>query len=68
MLAPSRYRRKPCKLCGTYVTTNALGRASHMRHCPGRPLPVKPKYEPTQAEIDAYIERLRQQDIANGIE
>jgi hypothetical protein len=32
-----RYRRTPCAKCRDMITTNALGRAAHMRHCNGVP-------------------------------
>jgi hypothetical protein len=38
----SRYRKVPCRHCGKYVTTNALGRSSHLKACPGAPQRVTP--------------------------
>ena len=32
----SRYHKRPCPSCGFMVTNNALGRAAHLRSCPGR--------------------------------
>ena len=32
----SRYHRRPCPVCGFMLTNNALGRAAHLRSCPGR--------------------------------
>ena len=38
-----RYRRKPCPHCRDLITTNALGRAAHIRFCDGTPKPdLKP--------------------------
>ena len=35
-----RYRRKPCPRCRDLITTNALGRAAHLRFCDGTPKPA----------------------------
>jgi hypothetical protein len=34
-----RWRRVTCPKCGDRITSNALGRAAHLRHCTGRPRP-----------------------------
>lgn len=34
-----RFGRKPCPRCRDMITTNALGRAAHLRHCTGTPRP-----------------------------
>ena len=31
-----RWRRVRCPICGDSITSNALGRAAHVRHCQGR--------------------------------
>ena len=36
----ARYRKKQCRYCGKWITTNALGRASHLRACPGPKRPA----------------------------
>jgi hypothetical protein len=37
-----RWRRKPCPHCRDLITTNALGRAAHIRFCTGERKPEPP--------------------------
>ena len=51
----TRYGRRPCPCCGERVTTNALGRAAHMRHCNGPNTdPVKESAAKVADRIDGY--------------